>query len=609
MASKKRLFKRQLKKLFRPSIGKLICILTLAYFVFTFYSYSTRTTVSYYEVEEGSLVKEHNYQGLILRNERIVNSEANGYIYFFVADGRKAAKGSPVYSIDEGGRLMDYINAHADTLIQLNSAKIADIRAEILDDSRNFSPDNFRSLYNIKNTLDAHITEYASMNIFSSLQDELKASGIDYKQFNSDSTGIVCTYTDGFESMTEDEVDADLFNTENYVKQTVKAGDLVTSGSPAYKLITDEAWKIIFPVDDEDTAEFAEGDTVKLSFADKGFTVKSKLRFIGGTDGKRYGVIDLDSYVIQFTSDRFVNFEIVTNDVSGLKIPDKAVTTKDFYCIPASYVITDDKGNKGFNKAVISDSGTAAQFVMPDIYSIDDEYAYIDCDDKDCPLKPGDYVMAGNASAAAIPPGTAPVYETAAEDNDTAAGADTGAAGDEDISDAVQASDASEATADTAAESGNSSDSDSTSDSGNTSTNGGNTHDESLSEDKSSESSSAAEMPEAGESLNTAEDSEGGHEGLDVSDSEVNGSGSSGPSGYDTGVKAQPSGLYQINSKRPLKGAYNVNKGYTVFKKVEILESANGYSIIKKNSSYGLQVYDHIVLDASGVHDGQLLYR
>ena len=68
-------------------------------------------------------------------------------------------------------------------------------------------------------------------------------------------------------------------------------------------------------------------------------------------------------------------------------------------------------------------------------------------------------------------------------------------------------------------------------------------------------------------------------------------------------------GLYQIAAKMPLKGVYNVNKGYAVFRKVEILESSNGYSIIKKNTSYGLQTYDHIVLDASSVQDGDILYR
>ena len=67
--------------------------------------------------------------------------------------------------------------------------------------------------------------------------------------------------------------------------------------------------------------------------------------------------------------------------------------------------------------------------------------------------------------------------------------------------------------------------------------------------------------------------------------------------------------FYQIGERRSLDGAYNVNKGYAVFKKVEMLESSNGYAIVKKGSGYGLQVYDHIVLDASMVSDGQLLFR
>ena len=475
---KKKQIKRKKKKIFKITLGKLLFTLMLAYFVFTFYAYATKVNVSYYEVEEGSLVREHNYTGLVLKQEFIVNSQANGYIYYYVADGRKAAKGSPVYTVDEGGRLMDYISAHSDELGGLNSSMISDIRTEILNYSRNFDPTDFRQIYNIKSTLDAHTTEYASMNIFSSLQGELASAGIDYKQFNAESTGIVCAYTDGYESITEADVNAELFNTENYNKQTIKAGDLVTEGEPAYKLITDEAWELIFPVNEEDLKDYNDGDTIKLGFSDKGFTVKSKIRFISGTDGTRYGVVNLDSYVIQFAADRFVNFEIVTNDVSGLKIPDKSITTKDFYVVPREYLVTDENGNRGFNKAIVSGNGTSAQFVMPDIYNIDEEYAYIDCDDESCPLRPGDYVM-----------------------------------------------------------------------------------------------------PDAG-------------------------------AGYTAKQTAtEIGGLYQINSKRPLKGAYNVNKGYTVFKRVEILESSNGYSIVKKNSSYGLQVYDHIVLDASGVHDGQLLYR
>jgi len=567
MSSHKRL-KKKLKRIFKPTIGKLFCFMMLAYFVFTGYQYSTKVNVSYYEVEEGSLVKEHKYSGLILRDEQIFNSEGNGYIYYYVAEGRKAAKGSPIYSIDENGGLMSYISKHSDELNKLNSDKIADIRAEVLNASRSFNAIDFRSIYNLKNTLDAHVTEYASMNIFSSLADELAAAGVSYKQFNSDMTGIFCSYTDGYEAVTESEINNELFDTSKYDKQTVKSGDLVTVGSPAYKLIVDENWKIVFPVTEEDIAEFGDESTVKINFSDKDFTVKCNLRIIKGTDGRQFGVLDLDSYVIQFTSDRFINFEIVTNDVSGLKIPDKSITSKDFYVVPASYLCTDSNGNQGFYKAVVSGDGTSAQFVMPEIFNLDDDYAYIDCDDEGDVLKPGDYVMPSPEYSASVSlpkkkqtesgpnesESESPSVESPAESVQT----DTESEAGHTESEAVPAAEESEAA-------------------------------QTLSESKAVEEETQSEAPAS----STAEPER--EEGTDE------------PIKQDK--PAESTGLYQIAQRMPLKGAYNVNKGYTVFKKVEVLESANGYSIVKKNSSYGLQVYDHIVLDASSVYDGQLLYR
>ena len=75
-------------------------------------------------------------------------------------------------------------------------------------------------------------------------------------------------------------------------------------------------------------------------------------------------------------------------------------------------------------------------------------------------------------------------------------------------------------------------------------------------------------------------------------------------------VKADSSETYVVGADTAtLKGVYNVNKGYAVFKRIEPLEKANDYCIIRKNSSYGLSVYDHIVLDAETVNEGQLIYR
>ena len=74
-------------------------------------------------------------------------------------------------------------------------------------------------------------------------------------------------------------------------------------------------------------------------------------------------------------------------------------------------------------------------------------------------------------------------------------------------------------------------------------------------------------------------------------------------------VKPDSQERYQIGSTKALKGVYNINKGYTVFKEIEILDSNSEYYTIKQGSGYGLSVYEHIVMDASLVAEGQILYQ
>ena len=56
-----------------------------------------------------------------------------------------------------------------------------------------------------------------------------------------------------------------------------------------------------------------------------------------------YGKLDFDKYMVQFASDRFVNFEIQTAQATGLKIPVSAVTTKNFYLVPQDYLTNGGK--------------------------------------------------------------------------------------------------------------------------------------------------------------------------------------------------------------------------------------------------------------------------
>ena len=64
---------------------------------------------------------------------------------------------------------------------------------------------------------------------------------------------------------------------------------------------------------------------------------------------------------------------------------------------------------------------------------------------------------------------------------------------------------------------------------------------------------------------------------------------------------------YSLSEVAKLEGVYNMNKGYAVFKNVEVIDRTNEYAIIKKNTVNGVSIYDHLALNASDINEGDLI--
>lgn len=63
----------------------------------------------------------------------------------------------------------------------------------------------------------------------------------------------------------------------------------------------------------------------------------------------------------------------------------------------------------------------------------------------------------------------------------------------------------------------------------------------------------------------------------------------------------------RIGDMATLQGVYNVNKGFAVFKRIEILCESEEYYIIEEGNSYGLSNYDRIALDGSAIVENQIV--
>lgn len=71
--------------------------------------------------------------------------------------------------------------------------------------------------------------------------------------------------------------------------------------------------------------------------------------------------------------------------------------------------------------------------------------------------------------------------------------------------------------------------------------------------------------------------------------------------------KEGSSDQYTLQKTAKLKGVYNINKGYAVFKQIDILSKNEEYSILKTGTSYGLSLYDHIALNGNEISEGELI--
>lgn len=75
----------------------------------------------------------------------------------------------------------------------------------------------------------------------------------------------------------------------------------------------------------------------------------------------------------------------------------------------------------------------------------------------------------------------------------------------------------------------------------------------------------------------------------------------------DLVLMANSQNTYKIGTdKGSLIGVYNINKGYAVFKQINIIYENEEYAIVETKTSYGISLYDHIALDASEIKENEL---
>ena len=305
----------------------------------------------------------------------------------------------------------------------MSQEELLRIRNDMQSFSKGFNSSKFNTTYSFKYQLEGSILQYAGVTAEPSA-----SSSSDIEGESSDtaagsqsmvvtlgnqtiskaaSDGIVLYSMDGYEGKTADTVTQEDFDQNSYHETDLKTDKPVKAGQDIYTLITDERWTLLIQLSSKQAAKLADRTSIRVKFLKDDMTQSGDFSIIE-IDGQKYGKIDFNKGLIRYASDRFLEIELVTNTVTGLKIPLSSIVTKEFYTIPSTFATTNEDSNEtGFmlqDKNKDGDNVTA--FVTPTIYASVENESSGDSDkttytyfvDKSA-FKEGDAIIAPNSKS------------------------------------------------------------------------------------------------------------------------------------------------------------------------------------------------------------------
>lgn len=371
--------------------GVLVFLVIFVYIVIMVFSYFRQTHITPYEVKLGSLAINNTYEGVILREEKVITSDFSGYINYYAREGEKINAYSMVYTVDSTGKLSEMIRDDSSDDSSLSNESLSDIKTAISSFAVDFRPEKYIDTYAFKGNIEGTALKLANTAVLANidkLRAENYADSIDFGY--APDSGIILYSTDGYEELTAETITPEQVEGVDYEKNSLHSNDLISEGDSAYKLVTSELWSIIIEIDEERAQSLAEDNYIEVRFLKNNYTAWAAVSVLR-QNGKTYAKLDFNNSMITFASDRFVEIELLDNARMGLKIPNSAIIERTFYLIPEDYLTYGgNSSDAGFNRESYLEDGTlSTEFVPATVYNNVDGMLYVD----ESVFKIGDYVI------------------------------------------------------------------------------------------------------------------------------------------------------------------------------------------------------------------------
>jgi len=371
------------------NIGVIIFVIIFIYLLFNVYMYFTKTHISPYEVEYGTMAANNIYKGIVLRDETVYRSEYKGAVNYYVKEYSKVGVNDLIYSVDESGSVANKLNEVKQDVATISGELSTDIVDMLNDFQLSYDSKEFYTVYGLKEEMNSLLNEALSLDALNQISEYANtAEGNNtFHRVRASEDGIIVYYVDGFEGVTVDNFEAAMLNEAAYQRDNLKLNSEASVGKEVFKIINSEKWHVILPISSELAVDLKDDTLIRIRFVKDSKDMYAEYDIVE-KDGAYYMVLTMKNAMIRYASERYMEIELLLAEETGLKIPNSSIVEKEFYTIPVEYFLKgDDSSADGLLIEKIDKEGNSTtEFINPTIYYRTEQFCYID----------SEYVQAGD---------------------------------------------------------------------------------------------------------------------------------------------------------------------------------------------------------------------
>lgn len=291
------------------------------------------------------------FQGVIVRDEKVVKYSGSGVLDYLYSDGSKVSVNSPiaeVYSSEDAiaaknkaqkirkqiENLQRAQNPGTTNYVQPETlkTKIDDEYRQILTFALN---DDFSRMYKIKSDMSVVMNIYniitnisdsydSTISALESRAQELESQSNMIDTVDANETGYFVSYCDGYEEKLTTDSIASLSQAD--IEDIVSSkGDQTAADGAVGKMFDDYSCKIVGVVDTD--KRIVEGDTLQIMFSSSNNVYDVDVESVkeGADEGKSIVVLSCDRLDDVMVSSRVQSVELIFDEYQGIKVPRKAI--------------------------------------------------------------------------------------------------------------------------------------------------------------------------------------------------------------------------------------------------------------------------------------------